>query len=122
MPALNNAGITHILCLGSNMPSQFPSDFEYKVLPYFWSFMHADLCFANIFEIVEVEDKPKARILDQLSACVDFIEEGVAKGGVFVHCFQGKSRSVSIIIGYQVCQQPNHTKTNTIRTTAQSMK
>ena len=31
LPSLKALGITHILCLGRNMPAQFPDDFEYKV-------------------------------------------------------------------------------------------
>jgi hypothetical protein len=50
---------------------------------------------------IEVEDSPRAPLLDTLDACYDFIHEHVAKQhSVLVHCMQGVSRSVAVVAAY----------------------
>ncbi|PIM99527.1 Dual specificity phosphatase [Handroanthus impetiginosus] len=78
-------GITHILCLCSNEigqeDSQFPELFEYKN-----------------FSICDNED---ANISDIFQEAHDFINHVEEIGGkVLVHCFEGKSRSATLVLAY----------------------
>ncbi|KAL8456827.1 hypothetical protein ACS0TY_034897 [Phlomoides rotata] len=79
-------GVTHILCLCSNeigqADSQFPELFEYK----------------NFSQICDNED---ANISDIFLEAHDFIDHVEQSGGkVLVHCFEGKSRSATLILAY----------------------
>ncbi|KAI3455141.1 hypothetical protein Pfo_011804 [Paulownia fortunei] len=78
-------GITHILCLCSNeigqADSQFPELFEYKN-----------------FSICDNED---TNISDIFQEAHDFINHVEQIGGkVLVHCFEGKSRSATLVLAY----------------------
>ncbi|KAG6410432.1 hypothetical protein SASPL_128492 [Salvia splendens] len=78
-------GITHILCLCSNeigqADSQFPDLFEYK---------NFSIC-----------DHENANISDIFQEAHDFINHVEKMGGkVLVHCFEGKSRSATLILAY----------------------
>ncbi|KAG6413011.1 hypothetical protein SASPL_125708 [Salvia splendens] len=78
-------GITHILCLCSNeigqADSQFPDLFEYK---------NFSIC-----------DHENANISDIFQEAHDFIYHVEKMGGkVLVHCFEGKSRSATLILAY----------------------
>ncbi|KAH6800857.1 dual specificity protein phosphatase family protein [Perilla frutescens var. hirtella] len=78
-------GITHVLCLCSNeigqADSQFPDLFEYK---NFSICDHEDANISNIFQEAH-----------------DFINHVEKLGGkVLVHCFEGKSRSATLILAY----------------------
>ncbi|KAG8379557.1 hypothetical protein BUALT_Bualt07G0101400 [Buddleja alternifolia] len=78
-------GITHILCLCSNeigqADSQFPELFEYKN-----------------FSICDSED---TNISDIFQEAHDFINQVEQIGGkVLVHCFEGKSRSATLVLAY----------------------
>ncbi|KAL1553704.1 Very-long-chain (3R)-3-hydroxyacyl-CoA dehydratase [Salvia divinorum] len=78
-------GITHILCLCSNeigqADSQFPDLFEYK---------NFSIC-----------DHENANISDIFQEAHDFINNVEKMGGkVLVHCFEGKSRSATLILAY----------------------
>ncbi|KAK7318328.1 hypothetical protein RJT34_03027 [Clitoria ternatea] len=82
---LQYLGITHILCLCTNeigqSESQFPDLFEYKN-----------------FSVSDSEDFNIGSIFEE--AC-DFIDEVDKKGQrVLVHCFEGKSRSVTLVLAY----------------------
>jgi protein-tyrosine phosphatase len=46
------------------------------------------------------EDTPKQLILKDLPMCFEFIEKGIQKGKVYVHCQQGISRSATIVIAW----------------------
>ena len=58
----------------------FPKDFKYKV--------------------ISVTDTSQASLLRHFPAAISFIKEGMAKGGVLVHCYAGVSRSASCVIAY----------------------
>ncbi|KAL0415546.1 UNVERIFIED_CONTAM: Dual specificity protein phosphatase PHS1 [Sesamum latifolium] len=78
-------GITHILCLCSNEigqeDSQFPELFEYKN-----------------FSICDNEDTNISEIFQEAH---DFINQVEQIGGkVLVHCFEGKSRSATLVLAY----------------------
>ncbi|PNX86912.1 dual specificity protein phosphatase phs1-like protein, partial [Trifolium pratense] len=82
---MQHLGITHILCLCTNeigqSDSQFPDLFTYKN-----------------FSVCDTENSDIGILFDE--AC-DFIED-VERGGqrVLVHCFEGKSRSVAVLLAY----------------------
>ncbi|KAL7179671.1 hypothetical protein ACSBR1_042972 [Camellia fascicularis] len=82
---LQHLGITHILCLCSNeigqSDSQYPDLFEYK------NFAICDEVDANISSIFE-----------EAHDFIDHIEQTGRK--VLVHCFEGRSRSATVILAY----------------------
>ncbi|KAG9131214.1 hypothetical protein Leryth_006072 [Lithospermum erythrorhizon] len=82
---LQQLGITHVLCLCSNeigqSDSQFPELFEYKN-----------------FSISDDEDASIGGLFEE--AC-DFINHVENLGGkILVHCFEGKSRSATVVLAY----------------------
>lgn len=78
-------GITHILCLCSNeigqADSQFPDLFEYKN-----------------FSICDNEDANISNIFQEAHDFINHVEQ--LGGKVLVHCFEGKSRSATLILAY----------------------
>ncbi|KAL6175109.1 hypothetical protein ACLB2K_051752 [Fragaria x ananassa] len=82
---LQSLGITHILCLCSNeigqSDSQFPDLFEYKN-----------------FSIRDSEDFNITNIFDEAIEFIDHVEQ--TGGKVLVHCFEGKSRSATLVLAY----------------------
>ncbi|KAK6147976.1 hypothetical protein DH2020_018888 [Rehmannia glutinosa] len=78
-------GITHILCLCSNeigqADSQFPELFEYKN-----------------FSICDNEDTNISDIFQEAHEFIDHVEK--IGGKVLVHCFEGKSRSATLVLAY----------------------
>ncbi|XP_006644118.1 dual specificity protein phosphatase PHS1-like [Oryza brachyantha] len=85
MYTLQHLGITHILCLCSNeigqSDSQFPDLFEYKNF--------------------SISDDDDAKISDLFEEASDYIDHVNHVGGkVLVHCFEGKSRSATIVLAY----------------------
>ncbi|XP_031486053.1 dual specificity protein phosphatase PHS1 isoform X2 [Nymphaea colorata] len=82
---LQYLGITHILCLCSNEVGQADSQFH-ELFEY------------NNFSICDTDD---AEINSLFEVCSDFIEHAEQSGGkVLVHCFEGKSRSVTVVLAY----------------------
>ncbi|XP_075662731.1 dual specificity protein phosphatase PHS1 isoform X1 [Castanea sativa] len=82
---LQHLGINHILCLCSNeigqSDSQFPDLFEYRN-----------------FSIRDSEDENISSIFEEASNFIDHVEQ---KGGrVLVHCFEGRSRSATLVLAY----------------------
>lgn len=77
--ALLHLGVRHVLTVATFRPF-YPHVFEYKV--------------------VDVEDQDGEDLLCHFEACVEFIDRGVEKGGVFVHCRAGVSRSATVMIAY----------------------
>ncbi|KAK9926556.1 hypothetical protein M0R45_023779 [Rubus argutus] len=82
---LQRLGINNILCLCSNeigqSDSQFPDLFEYKN-----------------FSICDSEDSNISSIFDE---AVEFIHHVEQTGGkVLVHCFEGRSRSATLVLAY----------------------
>ncbi|XP_062091529.1 dual specificity protein phosphatase PHS1 isoform X2 [Humulus lupulus] len=82
---LQHLGITHILCLCSNeigqSDSQFPELFKYKN-----------------FSINDSEDENISSIFDEASDFIDHVEQ--TGGKVLVHCFEGRSRSATVVLAY----------------------
>lgn len=79
---LTNKNISHILCVGHEMAKFVDDNYQYMKL--------------------EVEDDEDEDILTNFDDTFNFIEEGINKGGVLVHCFGGISRSSTIIIAYLI--------------------
>ncbi|KAL6576412.1 Very-long-chain (3R)-3-hydroxyacyl-CoA dehydratase [Orobanche hederae] len=78
-------GITHILCLCSNeigqADSQFHDLFEYKN-----------------FSICDNEETDISEIFQEAHTFIDHVEQ--ISGKVLVHCFEGKSRSATLVLAY----------------------
>ncbi|KAK7387798.1 hypothetical protein VNO78_22591 [Psophocarpus tetragonolobus] len=80
-PALKDCNITHILTVSGRIPLAHPQDFIYK--------------------IIDVVDKEDEDLKQYFNECFDFIDEAKRQGGgVLVHCFAGRSRSVTIVVAY----------------------
>ncbi|XP_047977972.1 dual specificity protein phosphatase 1-like isoform X1 [Salvia hispanica] len=79
--ALKALNVTHILTVAHSLIPSHPNDFVYK--------------------IIQVRDTEDVKLSQYFDECFAFIDEAKASGGgVLVHCFLGRSRSVTIIIAY----------------------
>ncbi|KAI5006038.1 dual specificity protein phosphatase 1B-like isoform X2 [Hordeum vulgare subsp. vulgare] len=79
--ALKSLNITHILVVARSLNPAFPAEFTYKK--------------------IEVLDSPDTDLGKHFSECFTFIDEGICTGGnVLVHCFAGRSRSVTVVLAY----------------------
>ncbi|XP_061345511.1 dual specificity protein phosphatase 1-like isoform X2 [Gastrolobium bilobum] len=79
--ALKNLNVTHILTVAGKLEPAHPGDFVYK--------------------IIDVADREDVNLKQHFSECFDFINEAKRRGGgVLVHCFAGRSRSVTIVVAY----------------------
>ncbi|KAK7304936.1 hypothetical protein VNO77_42830 [Canavalia gladiata] len=82
---LQHLGITHILCLCTieigQSDSQFPDLFTYKN-----------------FSVCDNEDSNISSIFEEACDFIDYVEQTGQR--VLVHCFEGKSRSVTVILAY----------------------
>lgn len=77
--------VTHILCVSDYIKPIFPSEFAYK--------------------IIAIPDSPCFNIISTLPECFSFIQSALAEGNILIHwyiifSFAGKSRSISVAIGY----------------------
>ncbi|GFZ03939.1 dual specificity protein phosphatase family protein [Actinidia rufa] len=90
---LQHLGITHILCLCSNeigqSDSQYPELFEYRN-----------------FSICDDEDTNISNIFEEAHNFIDHIEQ--TDGKVLVHCFEGRSRSATVVLAYLNAQKKAH--------------
>lgn len=77
---LKQAGITHILTVAADIQPQYPKDFTYKV--------------------ISIADASQASLLRHFPGAISFMQDGINKGGVLVHCHAGVSRSSSCVIAY----------------------
>ncbi|KAL5701725.1 hypothetical protein ACHQM5_027034 [Ranunculus cassubicifolius] len=78
--------VTHILTVASSLKPAYPNDFVYKK--------------------IEVTDRSDTDLAQHFDECFDFIDEVKRMGGgVLVHCFAGRSRSVTIIVAYLMKKQ-----------------
>ncbi|KAI4345571.1 hypothetical protein L6164_012679 [Bauhinia variegata] len=79
--ALKALNITHILTVASTLAPAHPNDFVYK--------------------IIQVADRTDTNLREHFDECFHFIDEAKRLGGgVLVHCFVGRSRSVTIVVAY----------------------
>lgn len=85
MYTLRHLGITHVLCLCSNEIGQ--SDFQYP-----------DLFEYRNFSIDDNEDEDIGDLFEEASDCIDYVE--YLGGKILVHCFEGKSRSATVVLAY----------------------
>ncbi len=76
---MHERGITHVLN-ASGLPATFPRRFTYLG--------------------VDIRDTEKANILSAIAATNMFIEAGLEKGRVLVHCLGGHSRSPTFVMAY----------------------
>ncbi|KAF6169613.1 hypothetical protein GIB67_004005 [Kingdonia uniflora] len=92
---LQHLGITHILCLCSNeigqSDSQLPELFQYKN----FAVSSSTLLFMLI------SDNEDTKISDLFEEACNFVENAEHSGGrVLVHCFEGRSRSATLVLAY----------------------
>ncbi|KAL3505863.1 hypothetical protein ACH5RR_031245 [Cinchona calisaya] len=79
--ALESLNITHILTVANSLPPAYPNEFVYK--------------------IVDIPDREDINVSQYFDECFEFIDEAKSKGGgVLVHCFVGRSRSVTVVLAY----------------------
>ncbi|KAF7135075.1 hypothetical protein RHSIM_Rhsim08G0195900 [Rhododendron simsii] len=88
---LQHLGITHILCLCSNeigqSDSQYPDLFEYRNFSI------------NLYgQICDDEDTNISNIFEEAHDFIDHVEQ--SGGKVLVHCFEGRSRSATVVLAY----------------------
>ena len=90
LQALQQAGITHIVNLSPSAQCKYPSLFEC---------LHID----TIYDDAKYEN----RISQYFNKTLPFIDHALSSGGrILVHCWRGKSRSVSTIVAYLI--EHNH--------------
>ncbi|XP_052208502.1 dual specificity protein phosphatase 1 isoform X2 [Diospyros lotus] len=78
---LKSLNVTHILTVASSLAPTHPNDFVYK--------------------IINIADREDVNIAQYFDDCFNFIDEAKRMGGaVLVHCFVGRSRSVTIVVAY----------------------
>ncbi|KAM0861431.1 hypothetical protein ACQ4PT_045892 [Festuca glaucescens] len=82
---LQHLGVTHVLCLCANeigqSESQKPCLFDYRN-----------------FSIKDAENADISDVFQDASDFIDFVEH--LHGKVLVHCFEGKSRSATVVLAY----------------------
>ncbi|KAG8658728.1 dual specificity protein phosphatase 1 isoform X2 [Manihot esculenta] len=79
--ALKSKNITHILTVANSLAPAHRDDFIYKV--------------------IGVADKEDTNLRQYFDECFSFIDQAKRQGGgVLVHCFVGRSRSVTIVVSY----------------------
>lgn len=82
--SLKNFGITHVLAVGKGLEEKFEKD-------------------GIIYLKLNVVDQPKEDLREQFPIAFDFINQALdslSSHRVLVHCFQGKSRSVTVVAAY----------------------
>ena len=78
---LQHYGVTHILIAAQELAPHFPEDFQYCHLA--------------------IRDRSSEKLLQFVGPAIDFINQALASGGtVYIHCYQGISRSPAIAIAY----------------------
>lgn len=78
---LKNLNVTHILSVVNAVDIPFPHDFKYLR--------------------IEVLDSADVDLTQHFDAAFSFIDEArMAGGGALVHCFAGRSRSVTVVVAY----------------------
>ncbi|KAM7257980.1 hypothetical protein ACFE04_013721 [Oxalis oulophora] len=78
---LKGLNITHILTVANSLAPIYPNDFVYK--------------------IVGVADRAETNLRQHFEDSFEFIDSSKRQGGgTLVHCFVGRSRSVTIVVAY----------------------
>ncbi|XP_073008505.1 dual specificity protein phosphatase PHS1-like isoform X2 [Typha latifolia] len=85
MFTLQHLGINHILCLCSNEIGQ--SDSQY---PFLFDYRN--------FSVSDNDDEDISDLFEEASDFIDYVE--YIGGKVLVHCFEGKSRSATVVLAY----------------------
>jgi atypical dual specificity phosphatase len=81
--SLTASGITHVLCVAANIEPKH-------------SDIVAHMC-------ISVRDAPEEKLIDRFDECFAFIDDALSASPthrVLVHCFQGKSRSATVVTAY----------------------
>lgn len=80
LKALQDSGVTHILCLSATVRCKYPAHFLYKRMA--------------------IADQPNSLLASILDEACAFIESARLAGKVLVHCYQGISRSAAVCCAY----------------------
>jgi protein-tyrosine phosphatase len=72
--------ITHILVVGNDLQRHYPEQFAYH--------------------LISIDDDETEDVLSHFIECFEFINQGLDKGGVLIHCAAGVSRSSTMTIAY----------------------
>ena len=90
LSALKQTGITHIISLTDAVDEIFPTYFKY----------------GNIRGVHDEANDPKMKLGRYFEQTADFIDDARMSGGkVLVHCWEGKSRSATILVAYLISRQ-----------------
>ena len=87
LSALNEMNITHIISVTSGVRPQFPDEFEYL----------------HIQGLRDEPKDPRQSLAVHFNQTTAFIDAARSSGGrCFVHCWEGRSRSVTVITAYLI--------------------
>ncbi|CAN1193165.1 Dual specificity protein phosphatase 1 [Linum perenne] len=113
--ALKRSNISHILTVANSIAPVYPNDFVYKVIAgeafvnllscsmqcMIYGASRTETRWFYILLYEEVPDREETNLRQYFEECINFIDEAKRQGGaVLVHCFVGRSRSVTIILAY----------------------
>ena len=86
LKALNEEKITHVISLDRGAPCHFPTIHECLHIDYIWD-----------------DGKPNHNITQTFDSTLPFIRNALTSGGrVYVHCWNGESRSVATVMAYMI--------------------
>mmetsp|Transcript_19354 Transcript_19354/g.21532 ORF Transcript_19354/g.21532 Transcript_19354/m.21532 type:complete len:196 (-) Transcript_19354:52-639(-) len=84
---LLKSGVTHVLPVGESMPRPFPEDFKYYP------------------KRIEIDDSEVEDLLSHFDECIEWIDEALKDGKIYVHCAAGISRSATVVSAYVMKKQ-----------------
>ncbi|CAI5470908.1 unnamed protein product [Closterium sp. Yama58-4] len=83
---LKRSNVTHVLTVANSILPAHPNDFHYT--------------------LINVLDSPKVDLISRFQECFTVIDAAKAAGGcALVHCFAGRSRSVTVVVAYLMARR-----------------
>ena len=86
LKALRKCGITHIINASPVVPCYFRDNPEG----------------AFVYHLVPIYDDAAVDLTGHIEEANDFIEAGIAAGGILVHCYAGQSRSAAFVMAFLI--------------------
>lgn len=106
LPELRRLGVTHIICAASNLTPKFPEEFKYLSFNLLDNgSSRLDSCFEPCFKFIEESLVLRSCVTPHTKTELNPAAQEHSKGGVLIHCFQGKSRSVALLVAYLMKSQ-----------------